>query len=238
MRIVKRLAFGLLLLIGVPILLAILGTLIPYPFVSDQAASSAFGRRILVVSNPIHTDIAIPVETDTLAALAFLAGTGPPLQHPEARWLLIGWGARSFYLETPTFADIKPGPTFRALTIDSSVMHVDVLGDISQSDPAVMAVDLSDVAYRRLLSSISSSFSRVDGRVVPIEGFALGTSDKFYEAEGLFNALLGCNTWTAHVLRSAGLRTGLWNPLPVSLTTSLGLFNDLPTAPGPEATAL
>lgn len=233
MRIVKRLAFGLLLLICVPILLGILGTVIPYPFVSGQSEGGAPGKRILVVSNPIHTDIAIPMDPISLEAVAFLAGTGPPLEHPEARWLLIGWGARSFYLETPTFADIKPGPTFRALTIDSSVMHVDVLGDISQSDPAVMAVDLSDDAYRQLLSSISSSFTRVEGRVVPVDGFALGTSDKFYEAEGLFNALLGCNTWTAHVLRSAGLRTGLWNPLPVSLTTSLGLFNELPGAARP-----
>lgn len=228
MRIVKRLALGLLLLIGVPILLGIIGTVIPYPFVSDQPSGAVLGNRILVVSNPIHTDIAIPMDPSTISTLAFLDGTGPPLRHPEARWLLIGWGARSFYLETPTFADIKPGPTFRALTIDSSVMHVDVLGDVSQSDPAVMTVDLSDDAYRRLLASISSSFTRVDGHVVTIEGFALGTSDKFYEAEGLFNALLGCNTWTAHVLRSAGLKTGLWNPLPVSLTASLGLFNKLP----------
>lgn len=232
MRVVKRIALGLLLLIGIPVLLAILGTVIPHPPVADRG-NAPLDRRLLVVSNPIHTDIAIPVDDETLTALGFLAGTGPPIDHPDARWLLIGWGARSFYLETATFADIKLEPTLRALTLDSSVMHVDVLGEIALPDPAVMPIAVSDDAYARLLSAISGSFTRSDGQVLPIEGYALGTDDKFYEGEGSFNALLGCNTWTARMLREAGVTTGLWNPLPISLDLSLGLFNRLPLVTPP-----
>lgn len=225
MRIVKRLAFGCLLLIGVVALLAILGTLIPHPFTYEARAETGPGKRIFVVSNTLHTDVAIPLDPETLATLGFLDNTGLPITHPEARWLLIGWGGRSFYLETPTLADIKPGPTFRALTIDSSVMHVDVLAQIVETDPTVMALDISEAGYTNLLWSISDSFAKQNGAVIPIEGFAFGTSDKFYEAEGSFNALMGCNVWTSKMLRSAGIRTGFWNPIPNSLTTSLRLLN-------------
>lgn len=228
MRILKRVALALLLVVGAAFLLAILGTVIPSPFASSQNDGAALSRRILLVSNPIHTDIAIPIEPESLATFAFLADAGQPVASPDARWLLFGWGGRSFYLETPSFADIKFWPTFRALTIDSSVMHVDVLGDIVLPHPAVQLVDISDADYASLLAAISASFTRVDGRVLPIEGFAFGAVDRFYEGEGSFNALVGCNIWTARMLRSAGIRTGLWNPLPYSLTISLGLFNDLP----------
>lgn len=228
MRIIRRLVFWCLLVVAVPVLLGLLGTFIPHPFVSGASEPQPQNRRILVVSNTIHTDIAVPVDPETLAALDFLAGTGPPIDHPDAQWLLIGWGGRSFYLETPSLADIKPGPAFRALTIDSSVMHVDVLAGISLTDPAVTELALSEADYANLLATISASFARKDGRVEPIDGFAFGATDKFYEAEGSFNALLGCNVWTSRMLRSAGIRTGIWNPLPSSLTTSLRLFNPQP----------
>lgn len=95
---------------------------------------------------------------------------------------------------------------------------------------AVTPLDITEAGYVRLLDAISNSFTRTDGRILPIAGYALGLNDKFYEGEGSFNALLGCNTWTARMLRDAGLATGLWNPLPASLTLSLGLFNPLPDA--------
>ncbi|MGO8572745.1 TIGR02117 family protein, partial [Rhizobium ruizarguesonis] len=34
-----------------------------------------------------------------------------------------------------------------------------------------------------------------------------------------------CNTWTAAALRSAGLRTGIWNPLPQALRLSVAVYN-------------
>ncbi len=229
MRIWKCIALVVSLLLGVPALLLLLGTVIPAAGVFEQPDGMSLTQRILIVSNPIHTDIAIQLDAQSRAALPFLAETGLPVDRPDARWLLIGWGGRAFYLETPSFADMQPGPTFKALTIDSSVMHVDVLGEVDQTDPSVTRVDLSEAGYARMLSEIAASFSRVDGQVQPIEGYALTGNDRFYEAEGSFNAIVvGCNAWTARMLRSAGVRTGWWTPLPTALTTSLRLLNRLP----------
>ncbi|WP_439602675.1 TIGR02117 family protein [Devosia sp.] len=233
MRVFKRIALVLVLLLGLPALAVLLGAVIPHPAVFEQPDGTPLARRLLMVSNPIHTDIAIPLNAQSLTALPFLATTGLPIDHPEARWLLIGWGGRAFYLETPSFAEMKPGPTFKALTLDRSVMHVDVLGAVDEANPMVTSVDLSEAGYARMLSEIASSFTRDAGKVLPIDGYALTGSDRFYEAEGSFNAIfVGCNSWTGRMLRSAGVRTGLWTPLPTTLAGSIHLFNRLPeTAP-------
>lgn len=224
-KFLRRVLLGLLVAVVGIVALAALGTIIPNPSTTAFAEDAPQTRRILVISNTIHTDIAIPTGPDSTAAFAELEATGLPIQHPDARWLLFGWGGRSFYLETPTLADIKPGPLFRALTLDRSVMHVDVIGELVDNSPNVTTIELSEEAYAALLKSIARSFARIDGKVLPIEGYAFGTVDKFYEAEGAFNMLLGCNTWTARMLRDAGISTGLWNAIPPSLVASLHLFN-------------
>lgn len=138
---------------------------------------------------------------------------------------MIGWGGRAFYLETPTWGDLKPLPVFRALTIDSSVMHVDLAGGIDESHPTVTTLDLGPAEFQRLTDFIQTSFVHQAGEVAVVPDAAYGNSDRFFEAHGYFNAFVGCNTWTAAALRAAGLRTGLWNPLPQTLTLSLKLFN-------------
>lgn len=226
----KRFARRLLLaipVIGLLIVLAVaIGTFVPRPlFAPDPPVAGENTRRILVLANPIHTDIVIPLNEETRTSYAFLEASGIPVSDPAAEWLVIGWGGRSFYLETPTWAELKPIPAFRALTIDRSVMHVDVAGGIDDAHPAVQSFDLDAGQFERLSAFIRASFVELDSKVVPIPGAGYGVNDRFFEAHGSFNALVGCNTWTARALRAAGLRTGLWNPLPQLLALSLRIFN-------------
>lgn len=202
------------------------GTLIPRPFFAERPqAEQGQGRQILLLSNPIHTDIAIPLDADTREVFRFLDGFGVPVLDPEAQWLIVGWGGRAFYLETPTWADLKAGPLFRALTIDRSVLHVDVAGAIDEGHPAVSVLTIDEAGFARLSAYVTRSFTQQTSSVSVIEGRSYGQTDRFFEAAGSFNALFGCNTWTAHALREAGLRTGLWNPLPQTLRLSLHMFN-------------
>jgi uncharacterized protein (TIGR02117 family) len=60
---------------------------------------------------------------------------------------------------------------------------------------------------------------------VSLPGSNYGENDAFFEARGYFNALMGCNTWTAAGLRQAGLTSGLWTALPWMLRLSLSLHN-------------
>lgn len=204
-----------------------LGTLVPAPVGQEPASGSAQpSRRILILNNPIHTDIALPVDAELLERFAFLREANLEIDNPGVRYLVFGWGGRAFYTQTPTWADLKPLPVLKSLTLDRSVMHIALAGDIPLSDEHVALLDISDQGYRIMVDFILGSFSEVEGKRIPLIGQSYGQYDVFFEAKGTFNVLLGCNTWTAAALRHAGLRTGWWTPLPPLLSASLWLHND------------
>ncbi|TPP11819.1 TIGR02117 family protein [Rhizobium glycinendophyticum] len=216
-RVLRALSAGfLLVLFGLG-----LGTFVPRPLVAPSLAASAETREILLLSNPIHTDIALPLDDEVRAAFADLIPSGLPIGMPGVDYLVFGWGGRSFYIETPTWGDLKPLPVFRALTLDRSVMHVEAAGPIDRDHPAVRVLTVSAEGRRRMIAAIRDSFQREHGLPLMVEGSAYGAEDAFFEARGRFNALAGCNTWTAAMLREAGLTTGWWTPLPQLLGWSL-----------------
>ena len=212
-------------IVGAVLAALILGTLLPRPLFEAAAGSGSEGRRILVLSSQIHTDIAVPAETLAGTEFEFLRKAGLPVDNPNARWVVFGWGGKAFYVATPELTDIRLGPLLKSFTLDSSVMHVEVAGVIDEAEPFVSAYTVSEDGLARLLAFIRASFAEVNGVPVRLPGTGYGPGDTFFEAIGSFNAFLGCNTWTAAALREAGLRTGWWNPLPVTLDRSLKLYN-------------
>lgn len=211
------------------VLAPLAGAFVPRPLLAPDPPGPGPTRRILVLANPIHTDIALPADPDVIERFGFLADAGVPVFAPSVKWLVVGWGGRAFYLETPTWSDLKPGPVLSALTLDRAVMHVDLGGGIEPGAAGVTPVDLAPDAFAEVLQATLAGFARgADGAPQLIEGRSYGEYDRFYEGSGRFNALVGCNTWTSAVLRAGGLRTGWWNPLPQSLGWSLRAFNDLP----------
>jgi len=221
----KKLGRILGLFIVVAALAVALGTLVPRPLWRTVNASTAATRHILMLKNPIHTDIAIPVDDRVRQRFHFLVDAAIPADSPEVRYIVFGWGGRAFYLETPTWSELKAVPVLKALTLDASVMHVDVAGDISEPRPDVTGFDIGEERFAALLDFTEASFQQGPNGPILVPDAAYSRYDGFYEANGDFNALVGCNTWTAAALRTAGLRTGWWNPLPVSLSLSMRLYN-------------
>jgi uncharacterized protein (TIGR02117 family) len=210
------------LLAGAGAILLIAGTVVPRPLFSQSDAGEK-SVEILVITNPIHTGIAIPATGETLQAFNFLGEGGLPLDAPGLRWLVFGWGGRAFYLETPTWAELKLVPALKALTIDRSVLHAELAGEIDRSLPNVKTLRVSEAEFSKLLQAILDSFSTGEPAAIAAVGY--GPHDRFYEANGHFNVLFSCNTWAAKVLRAGGVQTGLWNPLPQSLGLSIKLHN-------------
>ncbi|QND52598.1 TIGR02117 family protein [Phyllobacterium sp. 628] len=202
------------------------GALIPRPSSFPEQTQSSLRRTVLLLSNPIHTDIAFPADPDVLARFSILSNDTFQLSDPRIAWIIVGWGGRSFYLETPTWADLKFMPLMRGLTVDRSTMHVEPIGAIDTNQPQIERLSVDPAAFDAMLQHTIDSFQMdTNGKAMMIEGAGYGLNDRFFEANGYFTALAGCNTWTSAVLRSGNLRTGLWNPLPQSLVWSLKQFN-------------
>ena len=177
----------------------------------------ADGVRILVESNGVHTGLVLPkvaagVDWRALARAEDLADP----RYAGYDHVAIGWGDRRFYVETPTWRDVRPATVAAAaLGSGQTVLHVEHIALPSPGDQA-RVVTLRPAEYRRLAAFVRGSFGP---RGWHRTGY--GMDDAFYAATGRYDALRTCNSWTGDALRAAGVRIGAWTPFPV---TVLGWF--------------
>ncbi|WP_189675825.1 TIGR02117 family protein [Sphingomonas glacialis] len=176
------------------------------------------GVRILVESNGVHTDLVLPKVAAGVDWRDLLPGDD--LADPRYAGfdhVAIGWGERTFYLETPRWSDVKPLTVLRAaIGSDRTVLHVEHIAPPAAADDAREVVLRPD-EYRRLAAFIRASFA---GRQAWHRA-GYGSNDAFYQARGRYSAIETCNAWTGDALRAAGVRIGVWTPFPV---TVLGWF--------------
>ncbi|MCP4184857.1 MAG: TIGR02117 family protein [Hyphomicrobiales bacterium] len=205
------------------LLAATIGGLIPspqnierhYPVENQQTFD------LYLLSTVLHVDIAVPLSKEVKRQFAFLKDDGFPLSHPKLDYLVIGWGSRRFYTSTKTLMDIGPGPVYTAITGDTSVLHIIPSKDISKL-PDVRKITITQAGFRSMMNNIRASFAHsTDGKPMMLKGISHGLSDAFYQAKGGFNIFRPCNIWTARMLRSAGVKTGIWTPTTYSLMLSL-----------------
>jgi uncharacterized protein (TIGR02117 family) len=210
-----------LLLLTLYLLVALVG-LIP---VNNDFEPTADGVEILIISTAIHADFVLPIRNETVDWSQHLPSNDFKGDVSRATHVAFGWGNREFFLDTPTWADVKAGTLFRAVFWPSpSCMHVNMWNN--KSIPAGAKTRISHEQYRRLVEHVLGSFRRdEDGRFLLIEGGAYGTNDAFYQAHGSYHAFNTCNCWVGQGLKSAGVRTGWFTPLPKTVSLYM------PTAP-------
>lgn len=163
------------------------------------------GVRIYVADNGAHTDLILPA-----AAFRDVAKPGhlADPRYGAEPYMAFGWGNRDFYLHTARWRDIKLWRTAKALVgIGSTVLHVAHVPE-PRAGGSVRAVVLRPEEYRRLVAYVRGTFAA--GPVV--RGY--GVRDAFYTAKGGYSAIRTCNEWTGRGLRKAGVRMGVWTPLP------------------------
>ncbi|WP_380785577.1 TIGR02117 family protein [Sphingomonas sp. R86521] len=171
------------------------------------------GVRIFVESNGVHTGFVMPkvaagVDWRRLAPAGDLADP----RYGRLDHVAIGWGEKAFFLETKTWADVRPG-TILGAAIGSShtLMHVEHV-PMPAVGPDVRAVVLSEAEYRRLAAFVAGSFRLGGARYPGYAGY-----DVFYDARGRYDAARTCNAWTGDALRQAGVRVGAWTPFPATV---------------------
>lgn len=169
------------------------------------------GITLYVHDNGIHTGLVLPRQNP----IADWGDLVRPEHLTDPRYasdhLLFGWGDRTFYLETPTWGDLRPSTAFAALFgSEASLVHVDHIAAPQQADD-LRAIRVTPGQYRQIAAAIRARFALDSaGRSQPVAGY--GSADIFYEAQGRYNAFRTCNEWTGSVLRGAGIRVGVWTP--------------------------
>ena len=217
---------GLTGLISVP-LLYLLATLVGalVPGVSADLSGERL-HRVGLARGPIHYDLLLPLTPDLRAAFAFAEAAGTPVQHPDAQWLVVGWGAEQFYTATEDLGDMALAPVWQAVTGDRAVLRLDLAGALTDL-PGLSWIFLSDAQLAALIGTVEGSFSRdAAGAPIPLGGEGFGDYDAFFRAEGQFNIFHTCNQWIGETLRAAGVPFGIWTPTPQAVSLSLWWHGD------------
>lgn len=221
-RILKITLRCLLAVMGFLVLYAIAAFSLPYFTVNNSFVSEKDGVRILVVSNGVHTDLALPAAHACKDWTALFPKDSFGASNARYSHIAFGWGDKGFYLNTPEWSDLKASTAFNAaFGLSSTAMHVRYLKDPARRQNCV-ELRISETAYRELIRYIESSFRLAAGHPVKIDHKGYGRFDLFYEAEGTYSLFNTCNTWTNRGLQTAGVKVACWSPF------AAGLMNSLP----------
>jgi uncharacterized protein (TIGR02117 family) len=129
-------------------------------------------------------------------------------------YIAFGWGDKGFYLETPTWADLKTRTAFKAvLGLSTSAVHATFYNNLAVGERCVGLV-MTKEQYQRLVTYIENSLQTdTSGNpiVIPTEA-RYGSNDAFYEAKGSYSLFHTCNTWVNNALKASGQKACWWTP--------------------------
>lgn len=206
----KRIVLGFLLFILVYVIAAFVLSVIPVDKTDNSAEN---GTDIYILSNGVHTDIVLPVKSSVKDWSHQVRFTHTRSGDSLMKYIAFGWGDKGFYLETPTWADLKFSTAFKAMFhLGTSAMHCTFYRDMKEGEYC-RKIKISDEAFRKLTTYIEESFTLdANQQVQHIANNSYGRNDAFYEANRVYNLFYTCNTWANNALKSGGQKACLWTP--------------------------
>lgn len=201
-------------IIGVVFLYIILGLLIPYIPVKAEKTDEPKTIELYILTNGVHTDLVLPVRTKYIDWSEKLPFENTKGKQTDFNHISFGWGDKGFYLDTPTWADLKFSTAFKAaFWLSDSAMHCTYYKQMKIGGDCKKMM-LTEQQYQNLVKFIDDRFDKdSQGKYILIKTDAVyGNDDAFYDAKGSYNFTYTCNTWANNGLKAAGQKAALWTP--------------------------
>lgn len=167
---------------------------------------------IYILTNGVHTDLVVPVRTPQIDWSTRIPFRNTVANDTAASLLAFGWGDKGFYLETPTWGDLKASTAFKAaFNLSTSAIHATYYRSLRENE-SCRPIMINKAQYARLITYINNSFQTgADGQPLNIVTHAnYDNNDAFYEAQGSYNLFHTCNTWANSGLKSCGQKACRW----------------------------
>lgn len=186
-------------------------TLLSFVSVNEDVAENHGEIPIYILTNGVHTDIVLPIKNDYHDWSTQLKFEHTKSKDTTYQYVALGWGDKGFYLETPTWADLKASTAIKAASgLSTSAMHVTFYKHLKENQ-SCKKLQVSLENYKKLIAFINESFQTKSGEFLKIETNAVyGKHDVFYEANGSYSLFYTCNSWANQVLKSANQKAALW----------------------------
>jgi uncharacterized protein (TIGR02117 family) len=219
-KIVRVLAYTSGAVVGVAAAYVAVAVAVSRITVPKQPTDEVADIPVFLYSNGVHTDLVMPVKTNLIDWSLQVRYAHTLANDPTYPYVGIGWGDKGFYLDTPTWADLKVSTALRAaFWLSSSAMHATFYreADLATGDDCI-ALRLTHSQYAQLVAYIQASFRHdAAGQVELIFGHSYGRDDAFYEAHRVYSIFYTCNTWANNGLKISGQKACLWTPMESSI---------------------
>lgn len=208
------------IIVGIIVVYALLGYLLPFIEISAKEDGEKKEIPIYIYTNGVHTDIVMPVKNEIQDWSSKIPFSNTKSKETDYNYVGIGWGDKGFYLDTPTWADLKASTALKAaFWLSESAMHCTYYRTMTEAEDC-KKIMISKNQYKELVKFVDAKFDRdQNGNYILIPTNAIyGNNDAFYDAQGRYSFLNTCNTWSNNALKSAGQKAALWTP------TDYGIF--------------
>ncbi len=204
-------AFGVVELL---LLYAIAGIFMSFVPVNKHASQKE-DVSIYILSNGVHTDLVVPIKNEEIDWNQFVKFEHTTGKDSMANFVAFGWGDKGFYLDTPTWSELKVSTAFKAaFALSEAAIHTTFYREMEEGEKCVK-INVSKEQYKLLVHYITASFDTDDNnQFIHIPTTAnYGEHDTFYEAKGTYNLFYTCNTWANNGLKACHQKASLWTLL-------------------------
>ena len=211
---------GLGVLVGILLVYILCAVALPYISVAAKDDGAPKEIPIYIYTNGVHTDIVVPVKNELQDWSTKIPYGNILSKRTDFNYVGIGWGDKGFYLDTPTWADLKFSTAFKAaFWLSESAMHCTYYRTMKEGEDCKMIM-VSKSQYQDLVKFIDAKFDKnQSGNYILIPTNAVyGKDDAFYDAQGSYSFLNTCNTWSNDALKAAGQKAASWT------ATDKGIF--------------
>ncbi len=198
--------------LGLILLYALLAYLLPFIETSEKKTTDAKTIPIYIYTNGVHTDIVMPVKNNITDWSEKIPFENVKSKKTDYKYVGIGWGDKGFYLDTPTWADLKASTAFKAaFWLSDSAMHCSFYSEVKEAEDC-KKIMISEQQYRDLINFVDAKFDKDEaGNYIFVKTDAVyDDNDAFYDAKGTYSFLYTCNTWANDALKAAGQKAAWW----------------------------
>ncbi|WP_394368308.1 TIGR02117 family protein [Flavobacterium proteolyticum] len=211
MKTIKKLLKYLAIFILSLVTYLLIVTLLSFVSVNEDLVENQKEIPIYILTNGVHTDIVLQIKNEHHDWSTQLKFEHTKSKDTTYQYVALGWGDKGFYLETPTWADLKASTAIKAASgLSTSAMHVTFYKHLKENQ-SCKKIQISLGNYKKLVAFIKESFQTKSGEFLKIETDAVyGKHDVFYEANGSYSLFYTCNSWANQALKAANQKAALW----------------------------
>ena len=207
-------------ILGAVFLYIILALVLPLIPINAEKTDDPKIIEAYIMTNGVHTDLVLPIKTKYIDWSQKLPFENTKGKDSNQNFIAFGWGDKGFYLDTPTWADLKFSTAFKAaFWLSDSAMHCTYYKKMTVGADC-KKIMLTEKQYQNLIKFIDDKFDKdAQGNYQVIKTDAVyDNNDAFYDAKGTYSFAYTCNTWANQGLKVAGQKAAFWTP------TDFGIF--------------